>query len=99
MIASVLSSMQVFWASVFILPKIVVKEINKLLKSFMWCQGEISKGKAKISWENICKPKDQGGLGIKDLQTWNEVLILNHLWNIYQLKKILCGSNGLMWKS
>ena len=74
--------MQVYWASVFILPKTVVKEINKLLKGFLWCQGEITKGKAKISWENICKPKDQGGLGIKDLQTWNEVLILKHLWNI-----------------
>ena len=61
--------MQVYWASVFILPRTVVKEINKLLKGFLWCQGEITKGKAKISWEQICKPKDHGGLGIKDLQT------------------------------
>ncbi|GJW90666.1 RNA-directed DNA polymerase, eukaryota, reverse transcriptase zinc-binding domain protein [Tanacetum coccineum] len=35
LIASILSSMQVYWASVFILPKYVVKDINKLLKGFL----------------------------------------------------------------
>ncbi|GKE84115.1 hypothetical protein Tco_1557857 [Tanacetum coccineum] len=34
----------------------------------MWCQGELTKGKAKVSWDNVCKPKEQGGLGIKNLQ-------------------------------
>nr|GEZ36630.1 RNA-directed DNA polymerase, eukaryota, reverse transcriptase zinc-binding domain protein [Tanacetum cinerariifolium]GEZ38863.1 RNA-directed DNA polymerase, eukaryota, reverse transcriptase zinc-binding domain protein [Tanacetum cinerariifolium] len=32
------------------------------------CQGELTKGTAKVSWDNICKPKEQGGLGIKNLQ-------------------------------
>ncbi|GJW69799.1 hypothetical protein Tco_0126716 [Tanacetum coccineum] len=36
LIASILSSMQVYWASVFILPKSVIKEVNKLLKGFLW---------------------------------------------------------------
>ena len=49
LIASILSSMQVYWASVFILPKTVVKDINKLLKGFLWCQEELAKGKAKVS--------------------------------------------------
>ena len=29
---------------------------------------------ALIKWENICKPKDLGGLGIKNLQWQNEAL-------------------------
>ncbi|GJX96374.1 RNA-directed DNA polymerase, eukaryota, reverse transcriptase zinc-binding domain protein, partial [Tanacetum coccineum] len=33
---------------------------------------ELTKGKAKISWDKTCKPKDQGGLGLKDLGAWNE---------------------------
>ncbi|GJT01793.1 RNA-directed DNA polymerase, eukaryota, reverse transcriptase zinc-binding domain protein [Tanacetum coccineum] len=60
-------------ASVFLLPKQVIYEINKLLKGFLWCQGELTKGKAKVSWNKICKPKDQGGLGLKNLSVWNEV--------------------------
>lgn len=81
--------MQIYWASVFILPKTVVKEINKHLKGFLWCQGDLTRGKAKVSWTTICKPKDQGGLGIKDLQLWNEVLIMKHLWNIAAKKDTL----------
>ncbi|GKE03761.1 RNA-directed DNA polymerase, eukaryota, reverse transcriptase zinc-binding domain protein, partial [Tanacetum coccineum] len=49
LIASILSSMQVYWASVFILPKTVTKEIDRMLKGFLWCQGDLSKGKAKIA--------------------------------------------------
>ncbi|PWA73992.1 reverse transcriptase zinc-binding domain-containing protein [Artemisia annua] len=85
LIASVLSSMQVYWASVFILPKTVIKEINKLLKGFLWCQGELTKGKVKISWDNICKPKDQGGLGIKDLQLLKKTLWVKWI-NVEKLK-------------
>nr|GEX89527.1 RNA-directed DNA polymerase, eukaryota, reverse transcriptase zinc-binding domain protein [Tanacetum cinerariifolium] len=64
LISSVLSAMQKYWASVFLLPKNVIYEIDKVLKGFMWCQGELTKGKVKISWDNVCKPKEQGGLGI-----------------------------------
>ncbi|GJR44421.1 RNA-directed DNA polymerase, eukaryota, reverse transcriptase zinc-binding domain protein [Tanacetum coccineum] len=45
----------------------VIKDINKPLKSFLWSQGESSKGKAKGAWKNIYRPKAMGGLGLKDL--------------------------------
>ncbi|GJR26775.1 RNA-directed DNA polymerase, eukaryota, reverse transcriptase zinc-binding domain protein [Tanacetum coccineum] len=89
LIASVLSAMQIYWASVFLLPKNVIYEINKMLKGFLWCQGELTKGKAKISWKSICKPKEQGGLGIKNLQVWNEVLIVKQLWKVIAKKDTL----------
>ena len=60
------------------------------MKGFLWCQGELKKGKAKVSWNNICKPKDQGGLGLKNLQYWNEVLVIKQLWNIAAKKDNLC---------
>ncbi|GJV79438.1 hypothetical protein Tco_1515308 [Tanacetum coccineum] len=89
LISSVLSSIHVYWASVFMLPKITIKDINKLLKGFMWCQGEMTKGKAKIAWDNVCIPKHQGGMGLKILNLWNEVLITKHLWNIASNKESL----------
>ena len=68
LIVSILSAMQVYWASIFVLPKAVIKDIDKLLKGFLWCQGELSKGKAKVAWKLICRPKCEGGLGIKELE-------------------------------
>nr|GEX09581.1 hypothetical protein [Tanacetum cinerariifolium] len=53
LIASVLSVMQIYWASVFFLHKTIIKEIDSLLKSFMWSQGEKVNGKAKIAWKNV----------------------------------------------
>ncbi|GJV03208.1 RNA-directed DNA polymerase, eukaryota, reverse transcriptase zinc-binding domain protein [Tanacetum coccineum] len=60
----------------------VDKDINKILKGFLWSQGELSKGKAKVAWRNICSPKNQGGLGLKDLVLWNKAMIIKHLWYI-----------------
>ncbi|PWA74759.1 RNA-directed DNA polymerase, eukaryota, Reverse transcriptase zinc-binding domain protein [Artemisia annua] len=89
LIAAVLESLHVYWASVFLLPQTIINDINKLLKIFLWNQGEIFKGKAKVSWKNICKPKKQGGLGLKDLGIWNKAMIAKHLWNIADDKKTL----------
>nr|GEZ23675.1 RNA-directed DNA polymerase, eukaryota, reverse transcriptase zinc-binding domain protein [Tanacetum cinerariifolium] len=89
LIASVLSSMQNYWASVFLLPKQFIYEINKTLKGFLWCQGELTKEKAKISWDKICKLKEQGGLELKDLGVWNELLMTKHLWNVAMKKDTL----------
>nr|GEV39471.1 hypothetical protein [Tanacetum cinerariifolium] len=71
----------------------IIKEINRLLKRFLWNQGETTNGKAKEAWKDICKPKDQGGLGLMNLQIWNQALLAKYIWNI-ATKKTLYGSNG-----
>ncbi|XP_058783305.1 uncharacterized protein LOC131657981 [Vicia villosa] len=40
-------------------------------------------GKAYVAWENLCEPKNAGGLNIRDLETWNKVMMLKLLWNIH----------------
>ncbi|GJV32713.1 RNA-directed DNA polymerase, eukaryota, reverse transcriptase zinc-binding domain protein [Tanacetum coccineum] len=75
--------------SVFKLPKTVVKEINSILKRFLWSNGDSAKGKAKIAWKEVCRPKEYGGLGIKDLEKWNEGLLAKLLWNIASKKDTL----------
>ncbi|GJZ77850.1 RNA-directed DNA polymerase, eukaryota, reverse transcriptase zinc-binding domain protein [Tanacetum coccineum] len=71
-IASVLSSMQVYWDSVFLLPKTIIYDIERIFKKFLWSSGDTSKGKAKVAWSDVCMPKDQGGLGFKSLDLWNK---------------------------
>ncbi|GJR02332.1 RNA-directed DNA polymerase, eukaryota, reverse transcriptase zinc-binding domain protein [Tanacetum coccineum] len=88
-IDAVLESIHVYWASVFLLPITIIQDINRLLKWFLWNQGEAAKGKAKVSWENVCKPKKQGGLGLKDLHIWNKALLAKHVWNIATKKNSL----------
>ncbi|GJU02010.1 RNA-directed DNA polymerase, eukaryota, reverse transcriptase zinc-binding domain protein [Tanacetum coccineum] len=49
LVASVLESIYVYWASVFLLPVGVIKDINKLLKNILWNQNDGTKGRAKSS--------------------------------------------------
>lgn len=76
LIASVLSTMQQYWASVYMLPITVIKELEKIFKRFLWNSGKSANGKARVAWKLVCRPKDQGGLGIKPLRQWNEVLLI-----------------------
>ncbi|GKD54771.1 RNA-directed DNA polymerase, eukaryota, reverse transcriptase zinc-binding domain protein [Tanacetum coccineum] len=89
LIASVLESIHSYWCCVFLLPKTVINDINIIMKKFLWSQSDDSKGKTKVAWKNVCKPKNQGGLGLKDLTIWNHTLLVKHLWNIANKKDTL----------
>nr|GEW11949.1 hypothetical protein [Tanacetum cinerariifolium] len=89
LISSVLASMQTYWASVYVIPNTVIKEMYKVMKNFLWSHRGSNGGKAKIAWKVVCRPKDQGGLGIKPLREWNEILLMKHIWKIIDQKKNL----------
>ncbi|KAL0444660.1 UNVERIFIED_CONTAM: hypothetical protein Slati_2188700 [Sesamum latifolium] len=65
----------------FILPKHVIKEIEKRLRHFLW-KGNTEGGSAKVSWRQVCRPVSEGGLGIRDLQALNKGLMSRHLWRV-----------------
>ncbi|XP_023758686.3 uncharacterized protein LOC111907122 [Lactuca sativa] len=81
LINSILTSIHVYWASIFKIPIATIKEIKKLCRTFLWANGEIVKGKAKVKWNDICKSKVYGGLGVKNLRKWNDALLAKHVWN------------------
>ncbi|GKB97713.1 hypothetical protein Tco_0983850, partial [Tanacetum coccineum] len=68
----ILASVHVYWASIYLLPYGVIKEIDKVLKRFLWNAGDSAQGKARISLKNVCKPKENGGLGLGALKGWTE---------------------------
>ncbi|XP_071695234.1 uncharacterized protein [Rutidosis leptorrhynchoides] len=43
LISSVLSSMQVFWSSIFMLLDSVIKDMEKIMRGFLWFQGEMKR--------------------------------------------------------
>ncbi|KAL2252912.1 UNVERIFIED_CONTAM: hypothetical protein Sindi_0085900, partial [Sesamum indicum] len=44
--------------SAFILPKGVIKDIEKRLRAFLW-RGTGNSGYPKVAWKEICKPKEE----------------------------------------
>ncbi|XP_021985761.1 uncharacterized protein LOC110881945 [Helianthus annuus] len=82
LILSVLSAMSTYWASVFTLPARTIKELEQKMRGFLWCQGPLMKGKAKVSWNSVCMPKAEGGLGIRRLNDMNISLMTKHINSI-----------------
>nr|GEU49763.1 hypothetical protein [Tanacetum cinerariifolium] len=90
LIQSVLGSLHVYWASVFMIPTRVLLDIKQIMRGFLWCQGSMSRGKAKFTWEVVCLPKQEGGLGVRRLDHFNRALSLKEsLWvkwiHVYKL--------------
>ncbi|KAJ0907507.1 putative RNA-directed DNA polymerase [Helianthus annuus] len=89
LIRSVLSSLHVYWASVFILPKRIIKELEDRMKRFLWAQGDDIKGKAKVKWKSVCVPKHEGGLGICRVADMNNALMTAHIWSVFTHRESL----------
>ena len=53
------------------MPKMMVKKIIALQSRFFWSKGNGTKGIPIIKWSTIQLPKEEGGLGVGDLQIKN----------------------------
>ena len=58
------------------------KEIIKLQRKFLWGWGTKGRKIAWCSWENICKPKEEGGLGIRRIDLFNKALLTKRIWRM-----------------
>ena len=82
LIHSILSNIHIFWSSHLILPKSVLNNVEQKLRAFLWTGAELRTVGAKVSWKEVCLPKQEGGLGVKDLKAWNKALMLRHFWHL-----------------
>jgi hypothetical protein len=90
LLSSVLYSLQVYWTSIFILPKKVIKAIEQKFNRFLWNGKDVEAAKAKVAWNDICFPKKEGGLGLKRIDVWNKTSMLRHIWNLF-------ARSGSLW--
>ncbi|GJV92056.1 hypothetical protein Tco_1539869 [Tanacetum coccineum] len=80
--------MHVYWAAILVIPIGIIHDIEQLVRGFLWCNGDLKRGKAKVAWEDICLPKSRG-LGIRSLEIFNIALMTTHIWNIVTNKESL----------
>jgi hypothetical protein len=72
----------VYVLSFFLLPKGVLNRLDFFRSRFFW-QGDSKNKKYRLAkWSVVCTPKDQGGLGIQDLEVKNTALLGKWLFNL-----------------
>ena len=68
--------------SFFPLPKSTCKRFDFFRKRLLWHEQEGKKKYHLVNWQEICRPKEQGGLGVLDLKIMNICLLCKWLWKI-----------------
>ena len=81
---SVFTSLPMFFMSTFHLHSTVREQIDKYRKHYLW-RGveENNRINAKAAWPMVTKSKEEGGLGVLDLKTQNEALLLKNFHKFY----------------
>ncbi|KAG6517642.1 hypothetical protein ZIOFF_021038 [Zingiber officinale] len=69
-ISSVLQGVECFWLAALSLPFAVIDRIYAVCHNFMWTSKH-----PPIYWAKICKPKEEGGCGLRDFKGWNKALL------------------------
>ncbi|XP_074278404.1 uncharacterized protein LOC141601995 [Silene latifolia] len=95
LISSVLSSLSVYFLSVFKIPVSVTKRLDAILSHFWWAGHKKS---PSISWCSrlfLSQSKRNGGLGIRRMKEFNQALLAKIGWRmITHPNSILCKSIG-----
>ena len=82
LIESVLTSISMFMLSFFEIPRGILEKLDYYRSRFFWQTDEHKKKYRLTKWNIICQPRDQGGLGIKDLDIQNQCLLSKWLFKL-----------------
>ena len=78
-----------YWCQIFIFPKMLLRMVNDVCRSFLWHGSPNNSSTRNVAWLDVCNPKKEGGLGIRNLEVWNMVVIGKIEWHINNLKESL----------
>lgn len=94
----VLSALPTFTMGIYLLPKTMVKPIQMFRKHCLWRGSDINcKQPPKVAWKLVWNSNENGGLGVQNLYTENESLLLKYLHKFFNKSDI--SQVQLFWNS
>lgn len=88
LIRSVFSAIPVYYMSNILFTKKFIAKLTAIIRNFWWTgirKDSSSRSLCLRAWKDICTSKQEGGLGIRNLQAMNQGLVLFTAWRIASL--------------
>ena len=79
---AVLSSIPVHIMGVISLPKTSLDKLDRVSRDFFWGSSTEQRKQHLVSWQRVCTPKVEGGLGIRTAREMNMALISKLGWRL-----------------
>ena len=64
-----------YFLSLFRIPGLVAKRLENLQRNFLWSETGVGKKNYLLSWEVVCRSKEQEGLGFGKISLRNRALL------------------------
>ncbi|RVW16952.1 LINE-1 reverse transcriptase-like [Vitis vinifera] len=87
LIKSTLASMPLYQMSLFRMPRVVARRLEKLQRDFLWGGGSTERKAHLVNWERVCVGKEKGGLGLRKLVPLNKALLGKWVWRFANAKE------------
>lgn len=89
MLKSVVLPQLFHWLQVMKFPGVVSKQIDQLMRNFLW-KGKTDKSATiQVKWNLVCQSKKNGGLGLLSIKPWNDAALIK------MMDDILRGKNSI----
>ena len=80
LIRSTLSSLPIYFLSLFRMSKLVCSRLEKIQRDFLWGGGNLERKPHLVNWKTVCLEKSRGGLGVRGLSKMNKALLCKWCW-------------------
>ncbi|XP_038687586.1 uncharacterized protein LOC119986972 [Tripterygium wilfordii] len=86
---SVLTTIPIYVMQTALLPKETCLHIERLVRRFLWGGSEDKRPVSLVSWEQVTRPIEMGGLGIRKLEQTNHAFMAKVGWRLLNEKQNL----------
>jgi len=107
LLKAVIHAIPMYAMQCFEMPATLCEEMERMCKNFWWGHSNEKPTLSMISWDSICKPKKEGGLGFRKFKCFNLALLAKQGWRLLhqpdslaaQVLKVRYFPRGSFWEA